>query len=425
MSHINQALSELSQKEQGANVKIEKAQVEKVKSRPVLAWLIGGFSLSLAIGGWAVSQQSAVVEQTILPKPLVISDVETSTDKALTDEITINVAEKEAELKTTSDSIQQVTIYPSYPSLSRSDENDTASAKSKVTPQPKVNTVKVNQSETVVPATTLASSKKVEPKLTNSNTALSSSSTILLANSAKSSELKPTTESNVRVASSNSTSNTVIIEQVELTPKQLAQKAEQRARKAIDSNNIDEALSSYREALRYDPTDESVRQQLAALYYGKGDPRRAFEVLQEGIKIDNDSEVLRVALAKLLIKEQQPEAALTPLMHLSHTPTVEYLSLRAALAQKNDLDDIALETYQQLVNVDESNARWWLGLAIQQERNADMSSASAAYEKALTKVGLSRQSQIFVRERLKLLSTLEPNTTNIDNTASEENNLAN
>ncbi|MEZ8825671.1 hypothetical protein AB6E04_15035 [Vibrio amylolyticus] len=405
MSHINQALSELSQKGQGAKVKIEKAQIEKVKSRPAIVWLIGGFSLSLAIGGWAVSQQSVVVGQPMLTKPLVISEVEISHQDPFGNN---DVAVSTTEQVTTDNSSQQVTIYQAP-----SSENTTSSVKSEAVSPTKT---RIEKNSSAVTADSKVT--PVKPKVVVSAHSMQTpSSTILLANNSSS---KANLTSN-----SKPSNNSVTIEQVELTPKQLAKKAEQQARKAIDNNNIDEALNSYRDALRYDPTDEIVRQQLSALYYGKGDPRKAFEVLQEGVNRDNGSEVLRIALAKLLIKEQQPEAALTPLMYLSHTPTVEYLSLRAALAQKNGLDDIALETYQQLVIVDGANARWWLGLAIQQERNADMSSAAEAYQKALTKVGLSRQSQIFVRERLKLLSTIDMNKTSTGSTASKENDLAN
>lgn len=63
----------------------------------------------------------------------------------------------------------------------------------------------------------------------------------------------------------------MIVEQVSLTPEQLAQKALQRAQKAMESNELQTAVSAYTEALRYTPHDEMARQKLAALYYGKGD----------------------------------------------------------------------------------------------------------------------------------------------------------
>ena len=54
MSAINNALSELAKKE--STTSIEAAVVPKVKTRSPLVWVAGGFTLSLAMGGWAVSQ---------------------------------------------------------------------------------------------------------------------------------------------------------------------------------------------------------------------------------------------------------------------------------------------------------------------------------------------------------------------------------
>lgn len=180
-----------------------------------------------------------------------------------------------------------------------------------------------------------------------------------------------------------------------------------RAGKALDSNDLQSAVSAYVEALRYMPENERARQKLAALYYGKGDVRRAFDLLQAGIELNHSGETLRLALAKLLMKENQTEAALSPLAYLPATASVEYLSLRAALAQKSKHNDIALESYQHLTQIDANNSRWWLGLAIQQERAFRLPEAKQSYQQALTKVGLSAQSQAFIRDRLSVLASLE------------------
>jgi MSHA biogenesis protein MshN len=175
----------------------------------------------------------------------------------------------------------------------------------------------------------------------------------------------------------------------------------------LDSNDFESAVSAYTEALRYTPDDERVRQKLAALYYGKGDVRRAFDLLQSGIELNHNGETLRIALAKLLMKENQTEAALSPLSYLPQSPSVEYLSLRAALAQKSKFNDIALESYQLLTQKEANNGRWWLGLAIQQERAFQLSEAQQSYLQAQNKVGLSVQSQAFIRDRLNVLASLE------------------
>ncbi|XDF77972.1 hypothetical protein AAFX60_001810 [Aliivibrio fischeri] len=48
-----------------------------------------------------------------------------------------------------------------------------------------------------------------------------------------------------------------------------------------------------------------------------------------------------------------------------------------------------------------------LGLAIVYEREAKVKPAYEAYQTALIKPGLSRSSQAFVRDRIKLLATME------------------
>ncbi|CAM2812575.1 tetratricopeptide repeat protein [Vibrio neptunius] len=199
----------------------------------------------------------------------------------------------------------------------------------------------------------------------------------------------------------------VVVRQVELSSAQLAEKAEIRAKKALDNNNLNEALSHYQEALRYAPASVKVRQKLSALYYGKGESRKAVDILSKGIQLDREDSTLRISLAKLLMKEQQNEAALTALVHLPQKASVEYLSLRAALAQKSKQDDIALSSYQSLVSMDPDSGRWWLGLGIQQERALNLLKAEEAYQQALTKLGLSNQSKQFIRDRLSLIGRLE------------------
>ncbi len=217
----------------------------------------------------------------------------------------------------------------------------------------------------------------------------------------------PTPVSNQPETSGDLESNGMLIEQVELTPEQLSINAQGRAQKALDANDLSGALKGYNEALRYDPRNEDVRQKLAILYFGKGDTRKAYELFQSGIKLNINSEKLRLGLSKLLVKANQAEAALSPLIHLPPSPTQDYLAMRAALSQKSQQEDIALESYQKLTEVDSDNARWWLGLAIQQERQLDFMAAKQSYQGALVRVGISSQSQGFVRDRLKILNALE------------------
>ncbi|MFA0154725.1 tetratricopeptide repeat protein [Vibrio sp. 10N.261.46.A3] len=385
MSVINNALSELAKKKSATS--IEAAVVPKVKTRSPLVWVVAGFTLSLAMGGWAISQ-GPVIEQSIVDQSISTRDLQ----------VQVSVVDD-------SNGIQEVAQPISSPtkklvtldSASLSTENTTMvkSAKAKPVVSDSVVASAPKATEQQTPAKPLSA-----PKATNTDIP----QPVYVASVAKK---DPASTSNEPIASGGSENSGMLIEQVELTPEQLSVNAQGRAQKALDANDLTGALKGYTEALRYTPRNEDVRQKLAILYFGKGDTRKAYELYQSGIKLNINSEKLRLGLSKLLVKANQSEAALSPLIHLPPNPTQNYLAMRAALSQKSQQEEVALESYQKLVEVDSDNARWWLGLAIQQERQLDFKSAKASYQGALTRVGISSQSQSFVRDRLKILNALE------------------
>lgn len=341
MSVINNALSELAKGHSQQSEPVVKAHIQPIKQRKVFPWVVGSFTLSLAVGGWTLSAQSPLEKEQVSrsesPSP-VPEKVLSPTSKPSVSTDTIYAADPTNLITEKKRAVTSLSTTPSRSSQSR--------------------TYKVTQVEKPIQHTPAQSGE-------------------------------------------------MVIHQVELTPVQLAEKAQQRASKALDNNNLEQALDEYQLSLRYEPSNIEVRKKLSALYYGKGDVRKAVEILNKGIQIDKESAVLRLSLAKLLIKENQNGAALTALVHVPTNASVDYISLRAALAQKSNRDDIALNSYQSLVSLDPDSGRWWLGLGIQQERALDLPSAEEAYQQALSKLGLSSQSQQFIRDRLALIRKLE------------------
>lgn len=199
------------------------------------------------------------------------------------------------------------------------------------------------------------------------------------------------------------------VEEVELLPSDLAQKSRDVAKNALDRSDFKEAMKAYYTVLKYQPSDEESRKKLAALLYGKREVQESAAVLQQGIKLDHNSVSLRLALSSLLQKEKQPEAALSVLEFIPVEADVDYLATRGGLAQQLKLMDLAKESYQMLVEKEPDNGRWWLGLAIVYEREAQVKKAYETYQVALIKPGLSRSSQVFIRDRIKLLATMEGN----------------
>ena len=389
MSTINNALSELAKKE--SKVAIEAAEVPKVKTRSPWVWVTAGFSLSLAMGGWAVSQGPSVESESVALTGSV--NDETTSNEAVSALVLAESPTKKMVL-TESQPVSKKALVKADVSTSSAKPATTsvvASSEPVKASQDKIGvakTVDVPVAKTIKKPVLLASTKTTNTQANESVT--------------QTKALAPEVTS-----TSEDTAGGIVVEQVELTPEQLAANAVGRAKKALDANNLNGALQGFTEALRYTPRDEEVRQKLAILYFGKGDTRRAYELMQAGIRLNNDSEALRLGLSKLLVKADQAEAALSPLLHLPNNASKEYLAMRAALSQKAQQETIALESYQKLTEIEQDNARWWLGLAIQQERQLMFEKAKQSYQNALVRVGISSQSQSFIRDRLKVISDLE------------------
>ncbi|KAB0286040.1 MSHA biogenesis protein MshN [Vibrio fortis] len=389
MSTINNALSELAKKE--SKVAIEAAEVPKIKTRSPWIWVTAGFSLSLAMGGWAVSQGPSVESESVALTGSVNDEI--TSNEAVSAPVLAESPTKKMVL-TESQPVSEKALGKTHVSTSSVKPATTSVVASSASVKASQDKLRVAKTADVPVATTtqkpvlLASTK-------TTNTQVNKSAT---QEQEYAPEAAPTTEG---------AATGIVVEQVELTPEQLAANAVGRAKKALDANNLNGALQGFTEALRYTPRDEEVRQKLAILYFGKGDTRRAYELLQAGIRLNNDSEALRLGLSKLLVKADQAEAALSPLLHLPNNASKEYLAMRAALSQKAQQETIALESYQKLTEIEQDNARWWLGLAIQQERQLMFEQAKESYRNALVRVGISSQSQSFIRDRLKVISDLE------------------
>ena len=181
MSVINRALTDIANKGENSSVGIEQAEIIPVKQSNRLAWAIGGFALSLCVGGWAVSQQEESVQAT-------------STE-------VLSVPTKSE-------------VTPKVVSIGK--ETPSSSPTSKVLEQTKVNLYSAD--------TAPASKPKLKPKSQqHSKGKPTPTSVAQVSNEAKNSSVE-------KIAT---TSGTLQVEQVELTPKQLANNAIERGKKAL------------------------------------------------------------------------------------------------------------------------------------------------------------------------------------------------
>ncbi|WP_297481610.1 tetratricopeptide repeat protein [uncultured Photobacterium sp.] len=193
------------------------------------------------------------------------------------------------------------------------------------------------------------------------------------------------------------------IETVSLTASELAKVEYLNAEKALEQQNSKQAALNLESALYYRPDWVMARQKLAALYYGMGNIQEATATLERGLATQPNQADLRLTLAKLLINESQFQAALTVLDDKSGYMSIQYLAMRGALAQQLNNNNIALACYQQLIQRAPKDGRWWLGLAIVQERIKAINKALASYHQALAVGNISSSSQLFIQQRLNAI----------------------
>ncbi|MEH0688587.1 tetratricopeptide repeat protein [Vibrio cholerae] len=376
MSAINNALTQLTDKQSGANETMQRAVVAPVKQVRVLPWVVGSFFLSLAVGGFALSQQETAISQMTNKQNAPLSDATPAPSPT-------------AKLTSSAQAVYVAPETKSAPSPQHASSPSRASSPTVVDKPPVEKPMLVANVATPVSVTEVQEESVSNTSHTHSVGGTASNST---------------------ASKGNESSGSMVVEHVELTPAQLAEKAQARGQKALESNNLKEALEHYHQALNYTPEDIEIRKRLAALYYGKGEVRKSVDMLQKGISLDKENNDLRIALATLLIKEQQNTAALTAVAYLPRQASVEYLSLRAALAQKQQQNALAKESYQALTEREPDSGRWWLGLAIAKERAFELDGAQQAYQQALSNLGLSSQSQQFARDRLAIIAQLQEPT---------------
>ncbi|WP_027697765.1 tetratricopeptide repeat protein [Vibrio litoralis] len=392
MSTINNALSKLAEQQSAQNKSAQnepatvtntadalvRAKVAPVKSSR-LVWAVGGFTLSLGLGAWAVSSAPNPIQTSVMTQ----NDTQFVQPAAVTSTPSMpsNTSKVVEPVHTTIYEAPKVAAAPA-PKAAQSTVQTVAATKPAAT-----------RTVAAQPVT-----KKVNtpaPQRASVATKPSSDGVLLASNNTQPTATQDAGESSMQV------------HHVELTHRQMADKAIDRANKALESNDFAGASAEFQTALRYVPEDENTRRKLAALYYGNNQVRKSAELLEEGIKINKNSTALRMSLAGILLKEDQPEAALSSLGYIPDDVTDKYLAMRAALAQKLKNNEWALQSYQMLSQRDPENGRWWLGLGIQQERSAQLKEAKESYTKAINKVGLSSQSQAFIRDRINVLTSLE------------------
>jgi MSHA biogenesis protein MshN len=82
----------------------------------------------------------------------------------------------------------------------------------------------------------------------------------------------------------------------------------------------------------------------------------------------------------------------------------EFTALRAVIHQAQGQYIDAQQAYKQLLQSDNSNARWWMGLAVAFDSSADFGSAEQAYQQVLLSAGSTSEHNAYALRRISDIS---------------------
>ena len=170
--------------------------------------------------------------------------------------------------------------------------------------------------------------------------------------------------------------------------------------------NTDRQEGLLREALQLKPDLLGARIELVTYLVAHQRLDEAEAVVDEGLSIMPSAAFLREWKARFLMGRGDVKNAWTWLAAAMPQPFSEYISfygLKAALAARLEKHALAASLYQQLVEAQPTQARWWLGLGLAHERLKNSRAAIQAYEKALAAQGLTPKSRAFVQQQLARL----------------------
>ena len=391
MSVINQMLKDLDERQteqHGAPV----IAPQPVKSNNAVVILLGLLLIViLAFAAWYVWHN------TQTPAVSSVNEIKTVEQPQVIEPETIE--SKTSEPKAVKKSIDAVTVKESVAS-NLAESNPVISNTVKESVEPKL-TNNVNQNEQKV-AITKSIKAAVAQKVNTQQATAPLKNTEPEISVAKKSVVKKQAEQLAKplLKPQPKPESKLVISRKKLTPQELAQQKLQKAEKAMADNRLVEAENLFADVLILQPQHQDARKQLAALLYGKKSYQAALNVLQQGLVLLPENSDFRLMKARVYLAANQPQLALNTLTEQSQLLNHDYQLLLANTAQQLNQNDIASEAYTKLVGLVPNNSRYWLGLAIANDRQGLFEQAKQAYRSALQFTGLSQSAQAFAQQRL-------------------------
>lgn len=379
MSVINQMLKDLDKRQESGVVSgqsvVPNSAVSKSPLIPIIITVLVTLTLVAVAFLYFENQELKQKSQLIVEKPVMIGKAEVKTaetQKIATQpakskqlELSSNESEKSIALGINSADTEKVVLL----------ENHT---------QP--NTIHTAQQEKV-PAQLVAAS------------ATSSLGKVVQSNIKRKVNEVSTTNQLVQQKVEQSKQTSLSISRKKLSPAELAAKKMTQAEQAMLNKNIELAEQYFEEILIISPTHASARKQLAALLYGRQSIQEAINILSQGIHITPNNSELRLMLARVYSEKGFNQQALNTLTPLADTLDVAYQSAIATSAQSLSAHQEAINAFSHLVNLQQGQSRWYLGLAVSYDRLGQYPQAVDAYQQAILIGNLSESALSFAKQR--------------------------
>lgn len=177
-----------------------------------------------------------------------------------------------------------------------------------------------------------------------------------------------------------------------------------QAKQALARGDTSGAIKAYKNVLTIKNTDASARENLAGLLYGSGNILEAVRVLDQGIRLEPAHYDYRLYLARIYAKSGKNDDAIKVLKYADPPikNNIDYYATLASIARANEDFKEAEQAYKKLTNASDREGKWYLGLAIVQEKQGQFRDALVSYKKAAS-LYLSKASRDFVQNRIKML----------------------
>jgi Tfp pilus assembly protein PilF len=179
----------------------------------------------------------------------------------------------------------------------------------------------------------------------------------------------------------------------------------QQGYRALQQRNSTSAEQLWQQALTTEPAHLKSREGLIALYLSQGRKIESGKLLEEGVKLHPEHAQFSLLHARLLAEQGQTTAAIASLEQAMNNsePQPELFALAAALYQQQRDYDNSIRVYQRALQMQPQQSHWWMGIGISLEGAGKPSEAKSAYEEAIKRGALTRESRQYVEQRLSAL----------------------